>query len=42
MAVLVGSKQLARIWGDDARGRVTEVLLSLPYGDDNVVAHARH
>ena len=35
MAVLVGSKQLAL-------GRVTEVLLSLPEGDDNVAADARH
>ena len=42
MAVLVGSKQLARIKGDDAEGHVTEVLLSLPEGDDNVAADARH
>ena len=42
MALLVGCKQLARIQGDDAVGRVTEVLLSLPEGDDNVAAHTRH
>ena len=42
MAVPVGSKRLAWIQGDDALGRVTEVLLSLPQGDDNVAAHARH
>ena len=29
MVVLVGSKHLAGIQGDDAPGRVTEVLLSL-------------
>ena len=38
VAVLVGSKQLARIHGDDAPGRITEVMLSLPEGDDNVAA----
>ena len=42
MAVLVGSKQLARIHGDDVPGRVTEVMLSLPDGDDKVAADARH
>ena len=42
MDVLVGSKQLARIQGDDAQGCITEVLLSLPEGDDNVAANARH
>ena len=42
MAVLVGPKQLARIQGDDALGRITEVLLSLPEGEDNVAADARH
>ena len=42
MAVLVGSKQLARIQGDDAQGHITEVLLSVPDGDDNVAADARH
>ena len=42
MAVLVGSKQLARIQGDDAQGHITEVLLSLPEGDDNVAVDARH
>ena len=41
LAVLVGSKQLARIHGDDAMGRVTEVLLS-PECDGSVAAHARH
>ena len=42
MAVLVGSKQLARMQGDDAPGHITEVLLSLPQGDDNVAADTRH
>ena len=42
MAVLVGSKQLARIQGDDAQGHFTEALFSLPEGDDNVAADARH
>ena len=42
IAVLVGSKQLARIQGDDAQGRVTEAMFSLPEGDDNVAADARH
>ena len=42
MAVLVGSKQLARIQGDDAQGRVTEAMFSLPEGDDNVAADASH
>ena len=42
MAVLVGSKQLARIRGDNAQGHITEALLSLPEGDDNVVADAFH
>ena len=42
MAVLVGSKQLARVRGDDAQGHVTEAMLSLPEGDDNVAADARH
>ena len=36
MAVLVGSKQLARIQGDGTPGRITEVLLLLPDGNDNV------
>ena len=35
MAVLVGSKHLARIQEDDASGRVKAVLLSLPEGHDN-------
>ena len=42
MAVLVGSKQLARIQGDYAQGHATEALFSLPEGDDNVAADARH
>ena len=42
MAVMVGSKQLARIQGDDGPGRITEVLQSLPEGEDNVAAIARH
>ena len=42
MAVLVGSKQLAHIQGNDALGRITKVLFSLPEGDDNVAADARH
>ena len=42
MAVLVGSKQLARIQGDDARGHITEALLSPSEGDDNVDADVRH
>ena len=41
MAVVVGSKQLVEIQGDDTLGRITEVLLSLPEGDDNVAAYAR-
>ena len=42
MADLVGSKQFARIQGDDALGHITEVLLSVPQSDDNVAADARH
>ena len=42
MAVLVGSKQLARIQGDDTQEHVTEALFSLPEGYDNVAADARH
>ena len=42
MAVLVGPKQLARIQGDDAQCYVTEAMFSLPQGDDNVAADARH
>ena len=42
MAVLMGSKQLARVQGDDAQGHVTEAMFSLPEGDDNVAADARH
>ena len=42
MAVLVGFKQLVRIKGDGALGRVTDMLLPLPHGDDNVAAEPRH
>ena len=42
MAVLVGSKQLARVQGDDAQGEVTEAMFSLPEGDDHVATDARH
>ena len=42
MAVLVGSKQLARVQGDDAQGHVTEAMFSLPEGDDHVAVDARH
>ena len=42
MAVLVGSKQLARVRGDDAQGHVTEAMFTLPEGDDHVAADARH
>ena len=42
MAVLVGSKQLARVQGDDAQGHVTEAMFSLPEGDDHVAVGARH
>ena len=42
MAVLVGSKQLARVQGDDAQGHVMEAMFSLPEGDDHVAADARH
>ena len=42
MVIQVGPKQLARIQRDDALGRITEVLLSLPEGEDKVAADARH
>ena len=42
MAVFVGSKELARLQGDDAQGHVTEAMFSLPERDDNVAADARH
>ena len=42
MAVLVGSKQLARVQGDDAQGHVTEAMFSLPEGDDHVAADDCH
>ena len=41
MAVVVGSKQLTRIQVDDVLPCVTEVLLSLQDGNDNVAADAR-
>ena len=41
MAVLVGTKQLALIQGDDTPGRGAAVLLSLSDGDDNASAEAR-
>ena len=42
MVVLVGSKHLAHIQGDDAPGCVTAVSLTLPDGDDNASSDARH
>ena len=42
MAVLVGSKQLARVQGDDAQAHVTEAMLSPPEGDEHVAANACH
>ena len=42
MAVLVGSKQLVRVQGDDAQGDITEAMFSLPEGDDHLAADARH
>ena len=42
MAVLVGSKQLARVQGDGVQGHVTEAMFSLPETDDHVAADARH
>ena len=42
MAVLVGSKQLAQIQGDDAQSHITEALFSLSEGYDNVAADAHH
>ena len=42
MGVLVGSKQLAQVQGDDAQGHVTEAMFSLPEGNDHVAADARH
>ena len=42
MAVLAGSKQLARVQGDHAQGHVTEAMISLPEGDKHVAADARH
>ena len=42
MALLVGSKQLARVQGDDAQGHVTETIFSLSEGDEHVAADPRH
>ena len=42
MAVLVGSKQLARVQGNDAQDHVTEAMFPLPDGDNHVAADARH
>ena len=42
MAVLVGSKQLARVQGDEAQGHVTEAMFSVPEGHDHVAADPRH
>ena len=42
MAVLVGSKQLARVQGDDAQSHIAEAMFSLQEGDDHVAADARH
>ena len=38
MAVLVGSKQLARVQGNNAQGHITEAMFSLPEGEDHVAA----
>ena len=40
--MLVGSKQLARVRGDDAQGQVMEAGFPLPEGDNHVAADARH
>ena len=42
LAVLVGSKQLTRVQGNDAQGHVKEAMFSLPGGDGHVAADARH
>ena len=42
MAVLVASKQLAWVQGDNAQGHVTKTMFSLPEGDNHVAANARH
>ena len=42
MAVLVGSKQLAPVQGNDVQGHVREAMFPLPEGDDHVAADARH
>ena len=38
----MGSKQLARVHGDNAQGHVTEAMFSLREGDEHVAADARH
>ena len=42
MAVLVASKQLARVQWDDAHGHIIEALFSQVKGYHNVAANARH
>ena len=42
MALLVASKRLARVQGDDAHGHITEALFPQSKGDGNVAADARH
>ena len=42
MAVLVGSKQVAGVQGDNAQGHITEAMFCLPEGEDNVAAVVRH
>ena len=42
MAVLVSSKQLAQVQGDDAQGHVTDAMFSLPEGAEYVAADACH
>ena len=42
MSVLMASKQSARIQGDVVPGHITEGLLSLSKGDDNVATNAGH
>ena len=41
MAVLLGSKQLARVQGDNVQGHVTAAIFPLPERPDNVAADAR-
>ena len=37
-----GLQATGRLQGDDAQGHFTEAMFSLPEGDDNVAADARH